>query len=79
MGGCSHNLVHLYMCLMAKRFGEAFSVEEASKRRRNAVPKTTEYKTMWGIRIFQSWKNERANDNGSAELCKFCLNVSAVT
>ena len=35
-------LVHLYMCLMAKRFGEALSVEEASKRIRNAVPKTAD-------------------------------------
>ena len=78
MGGCPHNLVDLYMCLMAKRFGEALSVEEASKRIRNAVPKTTQYKTMWGIRAFESWKNERANDNGSAELCKFGLDVSAV-
>ena len=78
MGGCSHNLVHLYMCLMAKRFGEALSVEEASKRIRNAVPKTTQYKTMWGIRIFESWKNERANDNGFAELCEFYLHVPAV-
>ena len=62
----------------AKRFGEALSVEEASKRIQNAVPKTTQYKTMWGIRVFQSWKNERANDNGSAEFCKFGLDVSAV-
>ena len=28
--------------------------------------------------VFESWKNERANDNGSAELCKFGLDVSAV-
>ena len=33
---------------------------------------------MWGIRIFESWKNERANDNGFAELCKFYLHVPAV-
>ena len=30
------------MCLMAKRFGEALSVEEASKRIRNAAPKTAD-------------------------------------
>ena len=40
MGGCRKILVRLYMCLMAKRFGEALSVEEASKRIRNAVPKS---------------------------------------
>ena len=33
---------------------------------------------MWGIRIFESWKNERANDNSSAKLCKFGLDVPAV-
>ena len=58
--------------------GKALSVEEASKRIRNAVPKSRLNKTMWGIRIFESWKNERANDNGSAELGLFCLDVSAV-
>ena len=34
------------MCLMEKRFGEALSVEEALKRIRNTVPKTTQYKTV---------------------------------
>ena len=28
----THNLIHVFMCLMAKRFGEALSEEEASKR-----------------------------------------------
>ena len=65
---------------MAKRFGEELSVEEASKRIRIPVPKTTQYKTMWGIRIFEFvyLKNERVNDNGSTELCNFGLDVSAV-
>ena len=40
----THNLINLFMCLMAKRFGEALSEEEASK--------ITQYKTQWGIRIF---------------------------
>ena len=34
-----HNFIDLYMCFMAKRFGEALSEEESSKRLRNAVPK----------------------------------------
>ena len=58
--------------------GEALSVEEASKRIRNTVPKSRLNKTMGSIRIFESWKNERANDNGSAELGMFGLDVSAV-
>ena len=58
--------------------GEALSVEEASKRIRNAVPKSRLNKTMWSIRIFESWKNERANENGSAELGMLGLYVSAV-
>jgi hypothetical protein len=73
----THNLIHLFMCLMAKRFGEALS-EEASKRIKNAVLKTTQYKTQWGIRIFESWKSERTNDDGPAETCNFGLDVSVV-
>ena len=29
--------------------------------------------TMWNIRIFESWGNQRVNDIGSAELCNFGL------
>ncbi len=74
----THNLIHLCVCLMAKRFGEALNEEEASKRIKNGVPKTTQYKTQWGIRIFESWKSERTNDYGPAESCKFGLDVSVV-
>ena len=74
----THNLIHLFMCLMAKRFGEALS-EEASKRIKNAVLKTTQYKTQWDIRIFESCrKSERTNDDGPAETCNFGLDVSVV-
>ena len=74
MGVWSHNFssyVHVFD-------GEALSAEEAPKRIRNAVPKSRLNKTMWSIRIFESWKNERANDNGSSEFGKFGLDVSAV-
>ncbi len=66
------------MCLMAKRFGKALNEEEASKRIKNAVPKTTQYKTQWGIRIFESRKSERTNDYGPTESCNFGLDVSVV-
>ena len=55
MGGCSHNLVDLYMCLMAKRFGEALSVEEASKRIRNSD--WDEYLTSKYILLMTIWMN----------------------
>ena len=46
-----HNFIDLYMCFMAKRFGEALSEEESSKRLRNAVPKTTQYK-LSGVSVY---------------------------
>ena len=52
------------MCLMVKRFGEALNEEEASKRIKNAVPKTMQYKTHWGIRIFESWKSDKPMTTG---------------
>ena len=55
MGGCSHNLVDLYMCLMAKRFGEALSVEEAWKRIRNSD--WDEYLTSKYILLMAIWMN----------------------
>lgn len=64
--------------IMAKRFGDALSEQESSKRLRNAMPKTTQYKTQWGIRIFESWKNERANDEVATESNLFELHVLVV-
>ena len=66
------------MCYMAKRFGEALSEEESSKRLRNAVPKTMQYKTQWGVRIFESWKKERRNNEAANESNYFGLDVSVV-
>jgi hypothetical protein len=63
---------------MAKRFGEALNEQEVSKRIKNAVPKTTQYKTQWGIRIFECCKSEITDDYGSAESCNFGLDVSVV-
>ena len=45
----------LYMCLMAKRFGEALSVEEASKRIRNSD--WDEYLTSKYILLMTIWMN----------------------
>ena len=42
--------------IMAKRFGDSLSEQESSKRLRNAIPDTTQYKIQWGMRIFGSWK-----------------------
>ena len=39
-----------------KRLAEVLSEEESFKRLRNAVPKTTQYKTQWGVRIFEERK-----------------------
>ena len=73
-----HNFVDLYMCFMAKRFGEALSEEESSKRLRNAVPKTMQYKTQWHLRIFECWKKKRRTGDGATESNDFGLDVSVV-
>ena len=48
------------------------------KRLRNAVPKITQYKIQWGVRIFESWKKERRNDEAATESNDFELDVSVV-
>ena len=63
---------------MAKRFGNALREPESSKRLRNAIPKTTQYETQWGMRIFESWRTERGNDGATSESNVFGLDVSVV-
>ena len=59
-----HSFTHVFE---AKRFAEELSEEESSKRIRNAVPKSTWYKTQWGVRMFETCKRERSNNNAKDE------------
>ena len=62
----------------AKRFAEELSEEESSKRIKNAVPKSTWYKTQWGVCMFETFKRERSNDNAKDEQNTIGLEVSNV-
>ncbi len=68
----------IYTVFEAKRFAEELSEEESSKRIRNAVPKSTEYKTQWGVRMFETCKRERSNDNVKNRQITIGLEVSNV-
>ena len=70
-------IVHfaITLCVMAKRFGEALNESEILKRLRNSVPKSTKYKTQWGVRVFETWQRERSNGNAREELNVFGLDV----
>ncbi len=59
MGGRTHSFIHLHNVFEAKRFAEELSEEESSKRLRNAIPKSTWYKTNWGVRMFEMCKREK--------------------
>ncbi len=62
----------------AKRFAEELSEEESSKRIRNPIPKSMEYITQWGVRMFETCKRERSNDNAKDEQNTIGLEVSNV-
>ena len=68
-------------------FARVFHVETVSRsverrgelqKLRNAVPKITQYKIQWGVRIFESWKKERRNDEAATKSNDFGLDVSVV-
>ena len=55
------------LCNPSKRFRAARSLDEEAKVLAAAVPKTTEYKNRWAVKLFEEWKTERDNVHSSQE------------
>ena len=54
-------------CNPNKRFRGARTLDEEAKVLAAAVPKATEYKNRWAVKLFEGWKNERDNTRFSQE------------
>lgn len=46
---------------MAGRFRSPKSKEQEASLVAEATPKSTQYNTKWGIKVFEEWQNERPN------------------
>ncbi|KAK3709911.1 hypothetical protein QZH41_020037 [Actinostola sp. cb2023] len=61
-----------------RRFKEPQTLEETKMVVGQSIPKTTQYKTRWGVRIFENWRSQRNNKLPECEVNPLGLNVSFV-
>ena len=59
-----------------RRFKEPQTLEETKMVVGQSIPKTTQYKTRWGVRIFENWRRQRNNKLPECEVNPLGLNVS---